>query len=72
MKRVYKYRGEVILPNDNGTWWITDYYDMEFDTLDEAKNCVDKRQGCWSGKCMPLRWLKDEILKEYYEGIKYF
>ena len=64
----YKYRNELILLNSNKQWEITNYYDVEFNTLDKAKNHIDKHLGGWSGKCMPQRWQKDENLKEYYEG----
>lgn len=68
----YKYRNELILLNENDKWWITNYFDIEFDSIEKAKNHIDKHLGGWSGKCMPQRWLKDEALKEYYEGRKYF
>ena len=68
----YKYRDELIFINYNKKWEITGYYDVEFCTLDKAKNHIDKHLGGWSGRCMPQRWLNDEILKEYYEGKKYF
>jgi len=68
----YQYRGELILLQDNKKWEITNYYDVEFNTLNDAKNHIDKNLGGWSGRCMPRRWLKDDRLKEYYKGRKYF
>jgi len=67
MKGIYLYRGEVILKNKNtDRWLVTGLYD-EYDTIDEAKNALDKKLGGWTGKTIPKRWLKDEILKKWYE-----
>ena len=73
IKPFYKYRDELIMKNeDTNKWWITNYFDIEFDTLDQAKNHIDKRIGGFSGKCMPQRWFKDKELKEFYELRKHF
>lgn len=69
-KGVYKYRGEVILLQDNDKWIVTGNYYGEYNTLTEAYNTIDKHVGGYSGKCMPQRWLQDEVLKNYFNGEK--
>lgn len=69
--KLYTHRYEIIMKNDNCKWEImssTNYYDVEFSTLDAAKNHIDKYLGGYSGKCAPRRWLKDEKLRGNYNG----
>ena len=44
MKGIYLYRGEVILKNKNIGRWLVTGLDDEYDTIDEAKNALDKSQ----------------------------
>lgn len=44
MEGIYLYRGEVILKNKNTGRWLVTGLDDEYDTIDEAKNALDKSQ----------------------------
>jgi len=65
MAMIYKYRGCLILPNENETWNISDYY-IDVSTLKEAYNYIDLKLGGMSGlgryagKQIPKRW-SDEM-----------
>lgn len=72
MKGLYFHRDNAIMKNsENGKWFATDI-DGEFNTIDETKNAIDRHLGGTPTAVMPKRWLKDEKLKEYYNGEKIF
>lgn len=72
MGGLYFYRNEVI-KREGDQWIVIGYFQgltiepILYKTLDNAKNAIDKNLGGYSGRCMPNRWLKDEILMKRYE-----
>ena len=72
MKGLYFHRNNSIFRDNETGKWIASDIDGEFNTVDQVKNAIDKHLGGTPTGIFPKRWLKDERLREYYEGIKQF